>query len=77
MTPKEKAKELVDKFENAAYNYFTNTGDGIEVAMLAKQSALIAIDEIEKAIDFDWMEVQNLERQYAYWEEVKQEIEKL
>jgi len=35
------------------------------------------VDEITQAIDFDWMEVQNLDREHAYWDKVKQEIENL
>lgn len=69
MTAKEKAKELFERFEDAAYNYFTNTGDGVEVVMLAKQSALIAVDEIIK--------VAYLESARKHWQEVKEEIEKL
>jgi len=38
---------------------------------------LVAVDEIDKAIDFDWMEVQNLESQHRYWSEVKNELLKL
>ena len=71
MTPKEKATALVDKYyeddlmwEDLSY-------------IQAKKCASIAVDEIIDAIDFDWMEVQNLERQHAYWQEVKQELEKL
>lgn len=63
MTPKEKARELVNKY----YIY----------SLKGKECALIAVDEIIQAIDFDWMEVQNLDREYAYWEKVKQEIENL
>jgi hypothetical protein len=75
-TAKEKAIELVDKYENAIYNYFTYTGDGIEVAMLAKQSALIAVDEmllIATEIDYGikYFQVRD------YILEVKSEIEKL
>jgi hypothetical protein len=69
MTPKEKAKELVDKMLHC---YQGNIDE-----YTAKQCASIAVDEIIKAIDFDWMEVQNLEQQHRYWEEVKQEIKKL
>jgi hypothetical protein len=43
----------------------------------AKQCALVAVDEIIEAIDFDWMEVQNLDSEHRYWEKVRQEIEKL
>jgi hypothetical protein len=73
MTPKEKAKELVEKF------YDTNSHpNSVEVRVkTAKQCALIAVDEIDNAIDFDWMEVQNLDRQHAYWDSVKKEIQNL
>ena len=43
----------------------------------AKECALITVDEIDKAIDFDWMEVQNLDRIHNYWGLVKAEIENL
>jgi hypothetical protein len=71
MTPKEKAQELVDKnyqiFEDDEDEHFIGTSKRI-----SKLSALIAVDEIiklPKAIGID-----NL---IEYWEEVKQEIEKL
>ncbi len=69
MTPKEKAKELFDK-----YNYFLP--DAIEINKEhLKYCALIAVDEIlliKKEIwdDFHW-------EYFKYWQEVKQEIEKL
>jgi hypothetical protein len=69
MDAKEKAKELIDKYLNADYTDVNING--------AKQCALIAVDEIEDAIDFDWMQVQNLESQHRYWQKVKEEIEKL
>ena len=69
MTPKEKAEELVERYDE--------TLTYLESKSKAKQCALIAVDEIIKSIDFDWMEVQNLESQHRYWQEVKQEIEKL
>lgn len=74
MTPKEKAKELVDKF------YIGRSRDNLPLTMYWSSAigcALIAVDEIIKAIDFDWMEVQNLDREHAYWDRVKEEIEKL
>jgi hypothetical protein len=64
MTSKEKAEQLVGRY------YFQ-----VETLEQQKQCALIAVDEIIKAIDFDWMEVQNLESVHRYWQEVKQEIE--
>lgn len=63
MTPKEKSQDLYGKMR-------------IDLApILAKQCALIAVDEIIEAIDWHYYETPNNEIQY--WEEVKQEIEKL
>jgi hypothetical protein len=62
MTPKEKAKELVDKMYGVT-DY------------QAKQSALIAVDEIiEELLECGevWMK-----SRIIYWQEVKQEIELL
>jgi len=66
MNPKEKANELVQLF-----TFSCRECDN------AKESALIAVDEIIKAINFDWMEVQNLESEHRYWLQVKQEIENI
>jgi hypothetical protein len=63
MTPKEKAKDLVDK-------YFT-TGYAINL-FYAKQCALITVDEIINSINPFGMFLGK-----DYWQEVKQEIEKL
>jgi hypothetical protein len=74
MTPKEKAKELYLKF----YSKIPSIQDEGQIQDEAsKQCALIAVEEIIQAIDFDWMEVQNLESVHRYWQEVKKEIEKL
>lgn len=73
MTPKEKAKELYHKFQVYEVNGQKHTQYGPQV----KVFTLIAVDEINKAIDFDWMEIQNLESQHRFWDNVKQEIEKL
>ena len=68
MTPKEKAEELVLKYlrlqEKDSYNWFNKS--------LAKQCALIAVDEMIYETQF---EVPNIRQRY--WQEVKQEIEKL
>ena len=72
MTPKEKAKELVDKFIEHTMDW--DILDGYVDDMLrAKQCALIAVDEIIKYVlpryqDFTFA---------LYWEEVKKEIEKI
>jgi hypothetical protein len=65
MSPKEKCDELIEKFLSTQYiDYKSN--------LQAKKNALIAVDEIieqcslvEPFLGFD------------YWQEVKQEIEKL
>ena len=68
MTPKEKAKELVDKFIQTNGNAF-----------FAKECALVAVDEIIRLDIFDcnddWSNQEGDTKEY--WKEVKQEIEKL
>ena len=78
MTPKEKAEELILKF--APYSE-DNVNIYISKMILAKSCALIAVDEIIKSgpsfpydIQFDSMPHF---RSLKYWQEVKQEIEKL
>jgi hypothetical protein len=63
MTPKEKAKELVDKFRIS--KAITES--------YAKQCALIAVDEIINVIigSYDY------ELEKIYWQDVKNEIELL
>ena len=81
MTPKEKAKELVDKFYQRfplKMNVITRKGDlswEYDNWKEAKECALIAVDEIMKAVGWEKMEL-GVDRD-NYWEEVKQEIEKL
>ncbi len=60
MTPKERAKDLVGKFS---------------IAFIAKQCALIAVDEILNTIEYS-SQADELSK-ISYWEEVKEEIEKL
>ena len=82
MTPKEKAKELVDKYYNVGDQEFD----------YSKEFALIAVDEIIKERYFYnehfkqnsklkyHIEIELAERLEAtrnYWNEVKHEIEKL
>ena len=74
MTPKEKAEELLNKFNNpdrTNYPYVHN----------AQQCALIAVDELV----YQWILIDTylgdgqglLHPNLKYWQEVKQEIEKL
>lgn len=76
MTPKEKAKELVDKYflqiqgaDRYAYNLPSMN------LFIAKQCALIAVDEMLK--EFENIDDGQTEIPYGYWKKVKQEIEKL
>jgi 2-hydroxy-3-keto-5-methylthiopentenyl-1-phosphate phosphatase len=70
MEAKEKAKELVHRFQETMFFHVTDERIDIEEA---KQCALIAVDEIINSIQeiFETFE----ERQY--WQQVKKEIEKL
>jgi len=72
MTPKEKAKELVEIFRLKVLDYDGNGINGFK----AKQCALIAVDEILNAIDWDYYEG-SAQTEHNYWKEVKTEIEKL
>ena len=78
MTPKEKAKELIDKFKPLCVNVkHTGILDGLATVMnddfinliAAKQCALIAVGEIIEVAY--WNNVKD------FYREVKQEIEKL
>lgn len=75
LTPKEKANELVTMHHNLIQDIGGELGQEILVTILAKQCALIAVDEIlfvlEYNLDF------KMERSIGYYLEVKQEIEKL
>ena len=71
MTPKEKAIELFDKYDSFLYKEYNN--------LEAKKCALIVVDEILN-LGFD-IRCDATERCVSpvmnYWQEVKQEIERL
>jgi len=80
MTPKEKAIELIDKFENETYSLIQG--------QLSKQCALIAVDEIMTLLNSSIEHfvphfgggghtIKMPNQEYQYWQEVKQEIENL
>ena len=71
MTPKEKADELVKKI----YKVMSDSVSDITL-YFSKQCALIAVNEIMKMPNIGYNHNQD-ESQYDYWQEVKQEIEKL
>jgi hypothetical protein len=67
MTPKEKAKELVDKY---MFMEVPNYVSKFEI----KLCALIAVNEIDKQLRIN---IQNGNNTKRYWLQVKQEIENL
>ena len=69
LTPKEKAKELVEKMEVDVNDYTSNYPS--YCYRQAKECALIAVDEI-----INIMSKQQCNK-YSYWIEVKNEINKL
>ena len=68
MTAKEKAEELIHK-------YILNTPVGFHFDD-AKKCALIAVDEILEVIIFNKYDDKYWEEE-EYWQEIKQELEKL
>jgi hypothetical protein len=71
MTPKEKAKKMVEIYTQVSEFGIWNTTN-VFVTLnkeLAKQCALIAVDEVLGYMGSD--------RGYQFWKEVKQEIELL
>jgi hypothetical protein len=90
MTPKEKAVELWDKFDEIiALNSWADEKTNIEeLVLLPKKCALIAVDEIIQSGPLepndtedwlqpeDWFSEANISAE-KYWQEVKKEIEAL
>jgi len=73
MTPKEKALEIYNKYEQLGKD-FTR---GVSMKEFAKQCALIAVDEISGMFSTYVSVVWYVPVDIEYWKEVKQEIEKL
>ena len=70
MTPKEKAKQLVSINSVTILNEVGSKITMYEVKEIAKQCALIAVDEILKVASF----YNDSQAEVIYWQEVKQEI---
>ena len=83
MTAKEKAQELLDKMSSQTYSYQPYAGAYYNIEEIGdeagKKCALIAVDEIIESLPCreeyggEWKLIDNTE----YWQEVKQEIEKI
>jgi hypothetical protein len=83
MTPKEKADELVEKFKKVELYHSMEPKDFdyqikhiSSASYTAKQCAIIAVDEIALKINGHHKDSE-LNTFIDYWQEVKQEIEKL
>ena len=76
MIPKEKAKELYSKMYGETLIRAV-IAEIEEDKQCAKQCAIIAVDEILKEYSVLQIETSFCYKQYLYWEQVKQEIEKL
>jgi len=74
MTPKEKAKELIDKYMGVDINY--NEPMWVD-KYGGKQCALIAVDEILDLKHIVTLRRNMHEMELEFWDEVKQEIEAL
>ena len=76
MTPKEKAKELLDKMSVQTYRYQLYAGANYSIDEIGyeagKKCALICVDEILIVL-----ENERVFESIDYWEEVKKEIELL
>ena len=90
MTPKEKAIELFDKMSKQTYSFQEYAGAHYSVEEIGweagKKCALIAVDEIiseyQSMSDTDSIiyiknEITYVIHKLVYWQEVKQEIEKI
>jgi len=74
MTPKAKAQQLVVKYLAIQFGDFPTTD--------AKKCALILVDEIIDALaEYDdrnnTYELQNMDRDFNYWQQVKSELQSL
>jgi hypothetical protein len=84
MTPKEKAEQLFNQYANVIYDRALT----VKQYEICKECALIAVDEIlnlmNRSIDHfvphfggGGHTIKMPNQEYQYWQEVKQEIEKL
>jgi hypothetical protein len=74
MTPKAKAEELINSYRIILMNEDTEYGNEILCTSIAKECALIAVDEILIIMNEEYF-IGALK--IDYWQEVKKEIELL
>ena len=77
MTPKEKAKELIDKFNNHTVKelVYLKNGKVIEGKTEAKQCALITVDEVLNSNPNYPEFKEEWGTSLSYWEAVKQNLQ--
>jgi hypothetical protein len=78
MKPQEKAISLVDSYRLILIKSDTDAGEEILCTLMAKECALVAVDEI-----IDFMEIKSEQANYSYstliyyWKNVRRELDKL
>lgn len=76
MTPKEKAQEIVNKHLNINLSQVDDLVDGVRIR-LAQENALITVNDVIYTI-INGLDTTELAMDIKnYWQEVKQELEKL
>ena len=75
MTPQEKAEQLVDNFRNTFMSFLSDNMKNKN----AKECALMAVNEVilEQCKSSELKDPRYQDERLMYWNEVKQEIEKL
>tara|TARA_R110000782_G_scaffold198154_1_gene287206 strand:+ start:359 stop:583 length:225 start_codon:yes stop_codon:yes gene_type:complete len=74
MTPKEKAKELVQIY----FNEVSDANPLEDILFSAKQCALICVDEMVSYLyDIEFHKREDAIKSVKYWKEVEQEINKI
>ena len=71
MTPKEEAEKLLTSFDSMVRDYTK----GVSIKALSKDLAMITVDKILNTIEYS-SQADELSK-ISYWEQVKNEIEKL
>ena len=75
MTPKEKAKELFNKHYMAIFNIDSDYSEECLISILSQKHSLITVDELLRQF-WDYRDI-DLGSSYDYWQEVKDELNKL
>jgi hypothetical protein len=74
-TPQEKAKKLISINSVTILSEIGSKLTMYEVKQIAKQCALIAVDEIAKCTKYEKQKFDNDRFSEDYWQEVKEELE--